>query len=69
MLSLLSEFPVWHSDKNIGMPVSRASRDVGSSYISKRSATEPMNYQHEEKCELRTYGTVNQENIRIGHQP
>ena len=67
MLSLSSEFPVWHSHKNIGIPVSRASRDVVSCYISKRSATEPMNYQHEEKWtkELRTYGTVNKENIRI----
>ena len=30
-----------------------------------------MNYQHEEKWteELRTYGTVNEVNIRIGQQP
>ena len=80
MLSLFSKFlrapvgtglVVWHSHKILGIPVSEASRDVVSYYISKRSATEPMNYQREEKWteELRTYGTVNKVNIRIGQQP
>ena len=57
---------VWHSHKNLGIPVSETSRDVVSFYISKRSTTERMKNRHEEKWteELRTCGTVNMVNIR-----